>query len=175
MDKTLVLTCTNRPNSYTAKVAAIYQDILHQMGVETAELSLEELPNNIAFSELYGQRTFEFTQLIASKISAYRRFIFVVPEYNGGFPGILKLFIDAIHPREWLNKKVCLVGVSSGRAGNLRGMEHLTGVLCYLKMHVYHNRLPISQIDKIMNSSGQFIQEEQQQVCEAQVRGFLDF
>jgi NAD(P)H-dependent FMN reductase len=55
----------------------------------------------------------------------------------------------------WHRKKVLLTGVSTGRAGNLRGMEHLTGVWLYLKMHVHHNRLPISTVDKVLDRNNQ--------------------
>ena len=98
-----------------------------------------------------------------------------MPEYNGGYPGILKLFLDSVSPKEWTNKKVCLVGVSSGRAGNLRGMEDLTGILNYLKLHVYYTKLPISTVDKVLNEAGNFISDEQKNASIAQLQGFLEF
>jgi NAD(P)H-dependent FMN reductase len=78
-----------------------------------------------------------------------------------------------MHPKEWANKHVCLVGVADGRAGNLRGLEHLTGILHYLKMHVYHNKLPISGVNKMMNGEGGFT-EDQMKACVAQIEGFLN-
>ncbi len=175
MDKIQVLTCTNRPNSYSHKVSKIYLSLLKKSGIEASYYNLESLPENIAFSDLYGKRSRDFEHVIEQVIRPYKRFIFVVPEYNGSFPGILKVFLDAVHPREWNGKKACLVGVSSGRAGNLRGMEHLTGVLLYLKMNVYHNRLPISGIEHIVNEENEFKNPEQLLVCEHQIRGFLEF
>lgn len=79
-----------------------------------------------------------------------------------------------MHPKEWANKDACLVGIADGRAGNLRGMEHLTGILNYLKMHVYHDKLPISVVNKVMDEHGNF-NEEQLRVCNKQVEGFLEF
>jgi NAD(P)H-dependent FMN reductase len=113
--------------------------------------------------------------LIDRWISPSSRFIFVVPEYNGSFPGILKVFLDSVHPNEWNDKFACLVGVSTGRAGNLRGMEHLAGILNYLKMHVYHNKLPVSSVDKLLDAKGQFNHPEQIRVCSQHVEGFLRF
>ena len=78
-------------------------------------------------------------------------YIFVVPDYNGGFPGVLKSFIDASDPKMWANKKAALVGVSSGRAGALRGMDQLTNVLNYLHVDVFHNKPPMSKIDGLVN------------------------
>lgn len=175
MDKILIITCTNRPNSYSQKVAKIYANILKNRGVDYEEFSLEQLPKTIIADELYDKRTPAFELIIDKYIRQTKRFIFVVPEYNGGYPGVLKVFFDAIHPREWTNKKACLVGVSSGRAGNLRGMDHLTGVLHYLKMNVYYNKLPISLIDKILTVDNQFTVADQQRVCEMQISGFIEY
>jgi chromate reductase, NAD(P)H dehydrogenase (quinone) len=173
MKKVVVLSCTNRPDSYTLKVSKIYESILHTIGMDVQLLDFKILPQNIAFEETFGKRTEAFAVLIQTFISSNDYFVFVMPEYNGSFPGILKLFIDSTHPRDWNGKYACLVGVSDGRAGNLRGLEHLTGILQYLKMHVYHNKLPISVIGKIMNAEGNFNEPDQMKTCVAQMEGFL--
>ena len=69
------------------------------------------------------------------------------------------MFIDALSVRKYeetfSGKVAALIGIASGRAGNLRGMEHLTGVLNFLKMHVYPDKLPISGIKEIIDNSGE--------------------
>lgn len=175
MEKIIIISSTNRPDSNTFKVCQLYHKLLTDKNVEAEILDLRNLPQNIAFGELNGNRSNEYAKLISKYISSNSRFVFVIPEYNGGFPGILKLFIDSIHPKEWMDKYACLVGVSNGRAGNLRGMEHFTGILNYLKLHVFHNKLPISGIDKLWSSNGGFNTEEQYDVCLKQVEGFLKF
>ena len=71
-------------------------------------------------------------------------------QYNSSYSGIIKLFIDAVSVRKYSEtfkgKKIALMGVPSGRAGNLRGMDHLTTALNYLGMIVFPNRLPLPQI-----------------------------
>ena len=42
-------------------------------------------------------------------------------------------------------------GVSKGRAGNLRGMDHLTGIMHYVGTVVHPNKLPISIVDTLFN------------------------
>lgn len=175
MAKIVVLSCTNRPDSNTLKVSRIYEKILKEKGIETRILDFCGLPHDIAFSETFGKRTKAYTSLIQEYVSSFGKFIFVVPEYNGSFPGILKIFLDSVPPKEWANKDVCLVGVADGRAGNLRGMEHLTGILNYLKMHVYHNKLPISVINRMIDNGGNFNSRAQMQACIDQVEGFLEF
>lgn len=174
MEKIVVVSCTNRPDSNTLKVSKIYEKILKEKHTETSILDFSLLPQNLAFSETFGRRSDKYAELIDEYVSKINKFIFVVPEYNGSFPGILKTFLESMHPREWANKDACLVGVSDGRAGNLRGLEHLTGILHYLKMHVYHDKLPISIVNKVMDAEGRF-SEAQMKACEAQVEGFLKF
>ncbi|MDO9001096.1 MAG: NAD(P)H-dependent oxidoreductase [Bacteroidota bacterium] len=175
MEEIVVISSTNRPNSNTLMVSKIYQDILKSKNVDVKILDFCALPENIAFGEVYGKRSEAYTSLIDKYIVNSKKFIFVVPEYNGSYPGILKLFLDSVNPKMWEDKDACLVGVSAGRAGNLRGIDHLTSVLNYLKMHVYYNKLPISTVDKIMNAEGKFISEDVLKTCELQIEGFLKY
>src|SRR4051812_38230137 len=108
MEKIVVFSCTNRPDSNTLKVSRIYENILKNKGWEVSVLDFSLLPENIAFAETFGKRSGAYSELIKDYVSAVRKFIFVSPEYNGSFPGILKTFIDSISPREWADKDACL-------------------------------------------------------------------
>jgi hypothetical protein len=57
----------------------------------------------------------------------------------------------------------------------LRGLEHLTNILNYLKINVYHNKLPISLVTNLLNESQQLSDLETQKVIEIQLDGFLKF
>lgn len=139
-----VISGTNRPGSNTIKVARQYFQLLEKKGIAAHFVTLEGLDVNGRNDQL---RNLEKEVLIPT-----HKFIFVVPEYNGSFPGVLKAMIDNTDiEKVWWDKKALLTGVSTGRAGNLRGMEHLTGVLHYLKMNVHHNKLPISVVNKLLN------------------------
>jgi len=175
MRKIIIISSTNRPGSNTMKVSRIYSDILKAKNIDNEILGLEILPETITFTELHGNRTKEYNKLINDHITNNSKFIFVVPEYNGSFPGILKVFLDSVPPKEWTDKYACLVGVSLGRAGNLRGMDHLTGILNYLKMHVYHNKLPISTVDKLLDENNVFGSDAQLNTCKNQLDGFLNW
>jgi chromate reductase, NAD(P)H dehydrogenase (quinone) len=173
MSKIIIISATSRLKSNTMRVSRIYRDLLKSKKVDCDILDLNRLPENFVFEELHGKRSEAYAQLISDFISANHQFLFIAPEYNGSFPGVLKLFIDSIHPTEWKDKYACLVGVSLGRAGNLRGLEHLASILNYLKMHVYHNKLPISVIDTLLDKDGKFNSEDQLKACENQLDGFL--
>jgi len=79
----------------------------------------------------------------------------ISPEYNGSYPGALKVLLDALSVNEpdltFKNKKVALIGISSGRAGNWLGMDQLTSVLQYLNMHVFYSKPALRQIGNLLN------------------------
>jgi NAD(P)H-dependent FMN reductase len=166
--KYTIISGTNRSGSNTLKVARQYQEILESRGVDASLVSLEGLNLNEKSGEL---KALEEEVLIPTD-----KFIFVLPEYNGSFPGSLKTMIDLSDIRKvWWGKKALLTGVSTGRAGNLRGMDHLTGALNYLKVTVHPNKLPISSVDKLLNGTGVITDEPTIHAMEAQVEEFLQF
>jgi NAD(P)H-dependent FMN reductase len=175
MNSITIISGTNRLDSNTEKIADFYLNVLKKKGVDAQLFNLKDLPSSFISSELYGNRSPEFQHVIDNFIEKQTKFIFISPEYNGSFPGVLKAFLDAVHPKYWENNKACLVGVSSGRAGNLRGMEHLTNILNYLKINVYHNKLPISLVSNLLNESKQLADLETQKVIDVQLDGFLNF
>lgn len=175
MSSITIISATNRQDSNTEKVANYYLNVLKNKGVEAHILSLRNLPESFLHSDLFGQRSHEFQKIIDTYIDKQTKFIFIAPEYNGSFAGILKVFLDSIHPKYWVENKALLTGVSTGRAGNLRGMEHLTNILNYLKVNVYHNKLPISRVDTLMDENGNIADEETKKVIDMQIEGFLKF
>lgn len=142
-----IISGTDRPGSNTKKVANNYLRLLQEKGVDVQLLSLD---NEAVFAK-DGQ----FTELTQTYLFPTDKYIIIMPEYNGSFPGVLKLLIDKSDVKAaWWHKKALLTGVATGRAGNLRGMEHLTGSLLHMKILVHPNRLPISMVDKILDADG---------------------
>lgn len=175
MSSITVISGTNRENSHTEKIARHYEAVLKSKGETVNYLCLKELPPDFINTDLYGKRSEAFQKLLDKDIVNQHKFIFVSPEYNGSFAGILKIFLDAVPPRLWTDNRACLVGVSTGRAGNLRGLEHLTNILNYLKVNVYHNKLPISRVDTLLNADAGIKDEETLKVIDLQIEGFLKF
>src|SRR4051812_29924022 len=145
----LIISGTNRVGSNTLKVAKEYQRLLKERSIDAVLLSLEGL--NLL------TRDADFEKIEKELIIPINNYIFISPEYNGSFPGALKMLFDTGKTHSlWWYKKALLTGVSTGRAGNLRGMDHLASVLNYVKIMVHHNQLPISSIDKLMDENGLF-------------------
>jgi NAD(P)H-dependent FMN reductase len=166
--KYTIISGTNRNGSNTLKVARQYRAILESRGVEAELVSLEGLNLNEKSEDL---STLEDRVLVPTD-----KFLFVLPEYNGSFPGSLKTMIDLSDIRRvWWGKKAMLTGVSTGRAGNLRGMDHLTGALNYLKVTVHPNKLPISSVDKLLDGQGVITDVPTRKAMEQQVDEFISF
>jgi NAD(P)H-dependent FMN reductase len=163
-----IISGTNRPGSNTQKVASNYQRLFAEKGIKTNLLSLNE--HDVCY------KNEAFFALEKEYLVPAEKFIFILPEYNGSFPGIVKLMIDNSDVSKcWHHKKALLTGVSSGRAGNLRGMEHFTGSLLHMKMIVHPNRLPISSVDKIFNEHAQIIDAVTVEGIEKQIEEFIKF
>jgi len=162
-----IISGTNRDNN-TRKVALEYQRFLKEKNVDSQLLALDE--NNVF------KRDEAFLQMEQTFLIPATKFIIIMPEYNGSYPGILKLMIDNTDiSKVWWHKKVLLTGVSTGRAGNLRGMDHLTGSLLYMKMLVHPNRLPISVVDKLLDADNHFSNEGTIHAIQTQLDEFLSF
>lgn len=73
---------------------------------------------------------------LKSEISAAQGLLFITPEYNRSFPGVLKNAIDqASRPygqSAWGGKPAGVIGVSVGAIGTALAQQHLRNVLAYL-------------------------------------------
>jgi len=163
-----IISATNRVGSHTEKVAAFYQRLLRENGVEAGILSMVGL--NVL------EKNPEFNRIEKELLIPTQKFIFIMPEYNGSFPGVLKAMIDITDVKKtWWWKKVLLTGVSTGRAGNLRGMDHITGSLHHMNMIVHPNKLPISVIDKVMDAGGVINNQVTIASVKLQLEQFINF
>jgi hypothetical protein len=54
-------------------------------------------------------------------------------------------------------------------------MEHLTGILHYLKVVVHPNKLPISSVDKLLNGTGVIHDKGTLDAIKAQLDEFIAF
>ena len=87
-----------------------------------------------------GQYASEAVQRWADRIAEGDAFVMVTPEYNHGYPGVLKNAIDYISP-EWVNKPVAFVSYSN--AGRARAVEQLRQVVVELQMLPIKNAIHI--------------------------------
>jgi chromate reductase len=163
----LIISGTNRTQSFTLRIAELYQSLLKEKNIEAAVLSLVGLD--------LLDRNSSVIQLEKEWLLPAEKYIFVSPEYNGSIPGVLKCLIDVSDVRKvWIGKKALLTGVSKGRAGNLRGMDHLTGIMHYVGTIVHPNKLPISIVHTLF-SENEMVHRETRVAINRQLDEFINF
>jgi len=145
-----IVSGTNRKNSNSRKVSDTCLRILNDLGHEAQVCSLTDLPDNF-FSVIYDKHSSGYQNLIDNYIKEVERLVFVLPEYQGSYPGVLKAFLDAIDPKLMVEKKACLIGVASGRAGGIRPLSHFTDVLHHLNIEVFSSQPKLSGIDGLVD------------------------
>ena len=175
-----IISATNRPDSRTELVSSNLFELIGKYTDEEVNLiKLSEVNPEFVHPKMY-EAEFQhpdLTKLQDEQIVPADKWILVSPEYNGSYSGIGKVFVDALSIRKYAEtfkgKKIALVGVATGRAGNLRGLDHLTTSFNYLGMHVYPNRLPLPKIaDHIVENT---LDESTTETLNNFLEGFVRF
>lgn len=170
----LVINGTNRPGSRSSIVSKYCVEYLTSKGITASYLGMEDIPEDFLHSNMYNHEKHTASQVKMQDdlVIPNPNWLIVSPEYNGSFPGVLKLFFDGISTRKYAETfaghNAGLIGVAAGRAGNLRGMEHLTGLLNYLKVTVFPNKLPLSSI------GGLIVEDQLTKEAKETINGHLD-
>ena len=95
--------------------------------------------------------------------------ILVTPEYNHGYPGVLKSILDLLL-KEYIHKSVALVGVSSGPWGGVRVIESLVPMVRELGLAVTFSDLNFPFIHRTFSEEGKLLDP----AFEQRAQGFLD-
>jgi NAD(P)H-dependent FMN reductase len=91
-------------------------------------------------------------QAWAAKVGEADGFVFVTPEYNFGYPAVLKNALDHIY-HEWNNKPVSFVGYG-GAAGGSRAIQQLREVVVELQMAPIRAGIAIPFARRLFDESG---------------------
>jgi NAD(P)H-dependent FMN reductase len=154
--KIKIILGSTRRNRFGDKPANwIFEEIKKKKNVLVELLDLRDYPMPF-FDEPMGPAMLnenysdETVKKWAAKIKESDSFIIVTPEYNHGYPAVLKNAIDSIFP-EWNNKPVGFV--SYGNSGGARSIEQLRQVAIELRMVPIRSaiHLPIEVYMAVMN------------------------
>ena len=88
-----------------------------------------------------------------SKADAY---IIIVPEYNSGYPGVLKNALDLLY-KEWNGKKISFIAYSGGKTGGSSTINQLRKVSKAFKMIPLDIDIKIPEEWKAFDEKGNFI------------------
>ena len=129
---------STRQGNMSKKIGFVLKHIADKrddLSTEIIDLSDYNLPF-LYEPEAPAHRTV-FTDPIIKKwskcIGSSDGFILIVPEYNGGYPGVLKNALDLLY-KEWNNKPVIFVGHSGGSSGGSHAIDQLRHVALAFKM-----------------------------------------
>ena len=146
---------TNRKDSVSLHIAKQYEEILKAKNIACNLLDLHDLPPDYLATALYENvgKNQEFNQ-IRDLMNHSTKFVFVIPEYNGSFPGVLKAFIDGLDRSKALTDKKCaLIGLSAGDQGAGLALSHFTDILNYCGTNVLAYRIRLPKIGNYMTDN----------------------
>jgi len=169
-----IISSTNRKNSYSKKVANTYSQLCKEFNIPSQIFDLQYLPKDFIFSCSYGQSTKEFDEQLNKYFLKAKKYIFIIPEYNGTIPGVLKCLIDCADYKSFKSKKVSIVGISSGRAGNIRGVDHLTSIFHHLGSEVFSINPKLSNINQSYNEN-ELIDEKYLELTKNHLKQFNEY
>lgn len=169
-----ILSSTDRPGSNALKVSGYAKRKLDEKA-DVQILSLMDFP----FQDVLGGR---YADDIDSVDKFNERFLdadgilFVIPEYNGGFPGVLKVFFDYLpFPEALGGMPVSLIGEAAGAFGALRPVEQFSQLLMYRNAIIYPERMYIQRVNDVFDEEQGLKKESLQKKLVHQLETFPEF
>ena len=157
--KTALILGTARSECESKKVLQFFESYMDEHNFEYTKVEVAD----------WGvQRTGQESQnkdKITGVMSTADAYLVISPEYNGGYPGELKLFLDSFY-MEYVAKPIGFVGVSSGNTGGARAIEQLKLVSLKANLIPIHNHLYVPYVEefnpsneRLLNGTKEFLQE----------------
>ena len=172
MTKIEIISGTDRPDSNASQVSQYLKGKYEAQNSQAGITNLQKFPHQQVVGGRYGADIPAVDEFIQPLLDA-DGLVIVCPEYNGGYPGILKLLIDYLPFPESLNKKpICFVGEATGAFGGLRAVEQLQQVVGYRNAHVFPERVFISRVHLNFDQENGIKDAFQQDLLETQIANF---
>jgi NAD(P)H-dependent FMN reductase len=147
---------------------------LKALDVETSLVDFKEMPLPFFDSpklpvELKGKYPYENVQKWSGIVYKANAFVIVTPEYNHGYPAVLKNALDWLY-MEFDHKPVGLVGCSSGTIAGARAIEQLRPVMENFSMFAIRETIGFATIQKVFDETGKLLDDAYNKRAD----GFLD-
>ena len=131
----------------------VFGEVQKRAGIETELIDVREL--NLPTADAGEAIKDENFSRVCARADAL---VIVTPEYNHGYPGLLKHALDT-NLKEYIHKAVGVCGVSAGGFGGTRVIENLLPVLRELGLVTIFWDGNFSQVGKIFDESGALLDE----------------
>lgn len=171
-----VISGTNRQGSASLRVATHVAGLYNALdGVDATVLDLRDLPIEALLPTAYADKP-EALKPMLDQVLASDGLVVVTPEYNGSYPGALKLFIDMLpFPEAFEHRPVCYIGLASGYWGGLRPVEQLQQVFGYRNAEQFCERVFFPGHHKTIGEDGAPKPGLAADLLASQVSGFVEF
>lgn len=170
-----IISGTDRPDSNSLRISYYLQKRYREFNANVGITDLKDFPLTSVAGGKYGRDIPEINAFIQPLMKC-DGLVIVCPEYNGGYPGILKLFIDYLpFPESLYKKPICFVGEATGSFGGLRAVEQLQQVVGYRNAHVFPERVFISRVHKNFDPEKGIKDSFQQELLEDQIKNYVQF
>lgn len=159
----VVLGTARRGRNSERPARFIYDELSLRDNIETTFVDVADMPLVPRTVPAWGDEAKEvdnsYWQGVAARADA---FIFVLPEYNHGYPGEFKLLLDSL-TKEYKHKPVAIAGVAKGIFGGSRMIDHLKPVLSELHMVPIRESLYFTRVNDAFTEDGTLKDPEPQQ------------
>lgn len=140
-----------RMSEYVAKF--VVEEVAKREGVEIELIDIRQIPiPTTDAGEFIKDPEFSATVMRADAL------IIVVPEYNHGYPGLLKHVLDT-NLKEYIHKAVGICGVSADPFGGTRVIQNLLPVMRELGLVTIFWDGNFSSVQTIFDESGKLLEE----------------
>lgn len=152
-----VILGTARVGRQSEKVARfVFAELAKRPDVETELVDVKEY---IAGRTVPPWEEHSLLEVWRKKAERADAFLIVSPEYNHSFPGELKMFIDSGY-KEYFKKPMAIAGVSDGRIGGARMIEHLRQVIVTVGAVPILSSLYFFKVDELFDEKTGSIKDE---------------
>ncbi|MCH8494308.1 MAG: NAD(P)H-dependent oxidoreductase [Balneolales bacterium] len=174
--KTLtIVATTDRPGSNTLRFAKHIKPMYEELGLSVKLISLEDFPIADVAGGRYGADIPSIKKFNDDVLNT-DGILFVIPEYNGSFPGIFKLFIDYLpFPNSFLGMPMAFVGIAAGSFGGLRAVEQAEMIVGYRNAYVFPERVFIAEFNKVYTDQDGLSKPLYKQLLKSQVKNFATY
>ncbi len=140
-----------RESEHAARL--VYEQTKKRAGVETELIDVRTLPMKLddAGEQMKDPK-------FSATIDRCDGFIIVTPEYNHGYPGLLKHALD-MNLKEYIHKAVGICGVSAGAFGGARVIENLLPVIRELGAVAIFEDVNFGKVGSLFDERGELLDQ----------------
>jgi NAD(P)H-dependent FMN reductase len=150
-----VILGTTRQGRQSEHVARfVFEQTKKRVDVETELIDVRELPMRLDDA---GEQMKD--PAFSATIERCDGIILVVPEYNHGYPGLLKHALD-MNLKEYIHKAVGICGVSAGPVGGARAIENLLPVMRELGLVAIFEDVNFGKVGTLFDERGDLLDDK---------------